>query len=156
EHFFSPISRDTSAPMNARALRAVFYLGAFYAVPGILLGMLARQAHSTQVRIAWRWTAWVASGLAFGAQIVYEQLRLRSSPTITACRVAAAAALGAFGLAVAANIHAQLAAPPQPSRLLALSLAIWPAMTALAAFAVALVAAILFARARERIVRFRV
>ena len=128
-------------------MRAVLYLGVAYLTAGLLFGTLAGQAASTQVRVAWRWAAWVVSAIAFGAHIVYEQVRLRSSPRITALHVSAAAGLGAFGLAVAANVHAQTISPHQHSLILLLSLAIWPVMTALPAFVVALVAAILFARA---------
>src|SRR5260370_30845197 len=78
------------------------------------------------------------SALAFGSHIVFEQVHLRSSPRITAFHVSSAAGIGAFGLAVAANIHAQAAPPVQRSLLLALSLGIWPIMTALPAFFVAL------------------
>jgi hypothetical protein len=133
--------------MKAAAVRAVLYLGVAYLTAGLLFGTLAGQAASTQVRVAWRWAAWVVSAIAFGAHIVYEQVRLRSSPRITALHVSAAAGLGAFGLAVAANVHAQTISPHQHSLILLLSLAIWPVMTALPAFVVALVAAILFARA---------
>jgi len=128
-------------------MRAVLYLGVAYLTAGLLFGTLAGQAASTQVRVAWRWAAWVVSAIAFGAHIVYEQVRLRSSPRITALHVSAAAGLGAFGLAVAANVHAQTISPHQHSLILLLSLAIWPVMTALPAFVVALVAAILFVRA---------
>lgn len=135
--------------MKAASVRAVLFLGVVYAVAGIVFGALAGQAASHQVRVAWRLAAWVVSAIAFGAHIVYEQLRLRSSPRITALHVASAAGLGAFGLAVAANVHAQTVSPPQHSLLLVLSLAIWPVMTALPAFVVALVAALLFARVRR-------
>ncbi len=101
------------------------------------------------MRVAWRWAAWAGSGIAFAAHIVFEQVRLRSSTTSTALRVSLAAALGAFGLAVAANIHARLVAQNQHAVMLLLSLAIWPLMTALPAFLVALVLALLLARLRS-------
>ncbi len=135
--------------MKAPALRAVLLLCVVYSVAGILFGTLAGQATSHQALIAWRWAAWVVSAAAFGAHIVYEQVRLRSSPRITALHVSSAAGLGAFALAVAANVHALTASAHQHS--LALSLAIWPVITALPAFVVALVLAILFARARRNV-----
>ena len=129
---------------TASAWSSIVYLTA-----GIGFGALAGQAASYQARVGWRWAAWVISAAAFGAHIVYEQARRRSSPTITAFHVAAAAALGAFGFAVAANVHAQTVSPQRHSLLLVLSLAIWPVMTGLPAFAVALVVAALFARVRR-------
>jgi len=59
--------------------------------------------------------------------------------------------LGAFGLAVAANVHGFRVAPYRPSPLLVLSLAIWPVMTAVAAFVAALIAAFLFSRVWRRV-----
>jgi len=132
--------------MRVASVPAVLILGVLYFLAGIVFGELAGQAGSHQMRVAWRWAAWVVSAIAFGAHIVYEQVRLRSSPRITALHVSLAAGLGAFGLAVAANVHAQTVSPQQHSLLLVLSIAIWPVMTALPAFVVALVAAILFAR----------
>jgi hypothetical protein len=127
----------------------VLLLGALYFVVGILSGELAGAAASHRMVVAWRWAAWVISAIAFGGHIVYEQVRLRSSPVITALHVSSAAGLGAFGLAVAANVHAQSVSPGRHSLLLILSLVIWPIMTALPAFVVALAAAALFRQARR-------
>ena len=129
--------------------RAVVLLSGAYLIVGIVSGALAGQAASHQAVIAWRWAAWLVSAVAFGSHIVYEQVRLRTSPKITALHVSSAAGLVAFGLAIAANVHAQTVSPQQHSLILVLSLAIWPAMTALPAFVVALVSAILFARVRR-------
>jgi hypothetical protein len=135
--------------MKGAAMRAVLFVGAVYLVAGIVFGALAGQAASSQGRVAWRLAAWVLSAAAFGAHIIYEHVRLRSSPTITAFHVSSAAGLGAFALAIAANVHAQITSSHQHSLALALSLAIWPVITALPAFVVALVAATLLARVRR-------
>jgi disulfide bond formation protein DsbB len=131
-------------------VRAVLLVAAVYAAAGLVFGALAGDADSQRARIAWRWAAWAVSAAAFGAQIVYEQLRLRRSPTSTARDVAAAVALGAFALAVAANVH-RLMTPTSDARAhataLGLSLALWPLITAIPAFVVALAAAALVARA---------
>ena len=132
--------------MKAAAVRAVLFVGILYCAVGIVSGFFAGRAASHQALVAWRWAAWVISAIAFGAHIVYEQLRLGSSPRVTALHVSCAAGLGAFGLAVAANVHGLTVSPYRPSLLMVLSLAIWPVMTAVPAFVVALVAAILFAR----------
>ena len=55
---------------------------------------------------------------------------------LTALRAALAAACGAFGLAMGAVIHAATASGPQ--RFPAIMLVIWPLMTAVPAFVVAL------------------
>lgn len=135
--------------MKSAALRAILLAGAVYVVAGILFGALAGQAAATQVRVAWRLAAWAVSAVVFGAHIAYEQVRLRSSPSVTALHAASAAGLGAFGLAVAANVHAWTTTPRHYLLILKLSLAIWPIITALPAFVVAFVAALLLARVRR-------
>jgi hypothetical protein len=131
-----------------KALRVVVLVGLVYCVAGLVFGTLAGQAGSARMTVVWRWAAWIVSAVAFGSHIVHEQ-RLGSSLKSTAMRVAAAAGLGSFGLAVAANIHALTVAPTQRSPLMLPSLAIWPVMTAIPAFLVALVAAAIVARVRQ-------
>ena len=133
----------------ARALPLVVAAGVAYSAIGLVSAAFAAQAASHQAVVGWRWAAWVASAVVFGAHVAYEQVRLRSSTTMTALRVAAAVGLGAFGLAAAANIHRQMAAPDGHPVGLILSLALWPILTGLPAFVVALVAAALLARARR-------
>ena len=130
-------------------LPAVVLFGLLYLIAGLVFGSLAGRAASHQWVVLWRLAAWVISALAFGTHILYEQVRLRSSPKVTALYVAAAAGLGAFGLAAAANIHSVTATAPGSSRRLLLALAVWPVMTMLPAFGVALVAAYLLARVRR-------
>ena len=134
--------------MKRPALRVLVLLGVVYFLAGMLFGALAGRAANHGALVAWRWAAWLVSAIAFGAHILYEQRRLRNPPRIAALHVAAGAALGAFGLAIAANVHAQMVVPHRHAWLLVLSLAIWPLMTALPAFIVALCAAVLVARVR--------
>jgi hypothetical protein len=134
--------------MKTAVVRIALFVGTIYLIAGIVFGELAGRAASVQMRVAWRWAAWLVSAALFGAQILYEQIRLRNSPKIAALHVSAAAALGAFGLAAAANVHAYVASAHEHALMLALSLAIWPLMTALPAFVVALVAALLFSWVR--------
>ena len=139
--------------MNAsggfRWFRAALLLVAVYLGAGITFATLAGRAGSNQMRVTWRLTAWVISAAAFAAHIWYEHVRLRGSPRTTAAHVSVAVALGAFALAVAANLHAQTAAVQRPHSL-ALALAVWPVATALPAFVVALAAAAGLARTRRR------
>ena len=124
------------------AVRIALFCGIMYLVAGLVFGELAGRAASVPMRLAWRWAAWAVSGALFGAHILYEQIRLRNSPKIAARHVATGAALGAFGLAAAANVHAYVASAQEHALMLRLSLAIWPVMIALPAFVVALVAAL--------------
>jgi hypothetical protein len=129
---------DTSGRL--RWLRAWLLVGVVYLVAGIAFAALAHRAGSHQMRVTWRLAAWVISAAAFAAHIGYEQVRLRSAPPTTALHASLAVALGAFGLAVSANIHAQAASSYQYSH--ALALVAWPVMTALPAFVVAWAAAV--------------
>ncbi len=135
--------------MKAGATRAVVLFALVYCLAGILFGAQAGQAASHQMRTAWRLVAWVLSAVAFGVHIVYDQLRLRSPPRRTALHASSAVGLGAFGLAVAANVHAYISSAREHSVALALALAVWPVMTMLPAFVTALVAAILLAHVRR-------
>src|SRR5437879_3402685 len=88
----------------------------------------------------WRLAAWVISAAAFGAHVWHEHFRLRNSPRTTAWHASAAVALGAFGLAVAARIHAHVTGSGNP-HLLTFALVAWPVLAGLPAFVVALAAA---------------
>ena len=116
-------------------LGAMVILGVVYAFVGIVFAMPA-----SHVKV-WRLAAWVVSAVAYGAHICYERYRLRTAPRLAALHVAFAVALGAFGLAVGANIHSlSVGSTNEHRRLLLLALGLWPIITALPAFLVALVA----------------
>jgi hypothetical protein len=116
-------------------------LGVVYALVGILFAIPAGPVK------VWRLAAWVVSAFVYAAQIGYERFRLRNSPRSAALHVALAVALGAFGLAVGANIHSlRLGSTNEHRRLLLLALGLWPIITALPAFLVALGAGWVLAR----------
>jgi uncharacterized protein (DUF486 family) len=116
-------------------------VGLVYLTAGLCFATLAGWAGPNQMRAMWRLAAWVISAAAFAAHIGYEHVRLRSSPRTTAFHVSLGVALGAFALAVAANLHAPAASSQQHSHALARALVLWPVLTALPAFLVALAAA---------------
>jgi hypothetical protein len=123
-------------------VRAVALLGFSYALVGIVFALPA-----THVR-AWRLAAWLVCAVGYAAHIGYEHSLLKSRPRLGALHVALAVALGAFGLAVAANIHSlSSGSGTQHRQLLLLSLGIWPVITALPAFLVALGTSAVLARA---------
>ena len=89
----------------------------------------------------------MVSAFAYAAHIGYERFQLRNSPGSAALHVACAVALGAFGLAVAANIHSlRLGSANNHRRLLFFALGLWPVITALPAFLVALVTSWILSR----------
>jgi len=94
---------------------------------------------------AWRLAAWIASAIVFAAHIGYERFIVRGSPRSIALHTATAVAIGALGLAVAGMSHSiSTGAGVRPIWIVAL--VAWPAITAVPAFFVALVASQLLAR----------
>ncbi len=132
----------------ARVARAMILVAVAYVAIGIVFAALAKSADASHVRL-WRLAAWLASAAVAVGHIGYEHYRLGSSPRPTALHAAGAVALGAFGLALAANVHWFFAGTPgQHPPLLALP--VWPVITALPAFLVALAVAAVLARFSRR------
>jgi hypothetical protein len=108
-------------------------IGVTYALIGIVFALPAAHAQM------WRLAAWAVSAVVFAVHISYERFRLGNSHRRAALHVALATALGAFSLAVSANIHAlQIGSTGRHRLLLMLSLALWPLITAVPAFCIAL------------------
>jgi hypothetical protein len=76
----------------------------------------------------------------FAAHIAHEHFRLRNTARPTAWHTSTAVALGAFAVALAANIHDLGSASGYRPRLL-IALVAWPVLTAVPAFIVALAVA---------------
>jgi len=131
-----------------RWLLGMILVAASYVVIGVVFAALAKPADANHVRM-WRLAAWLASAALAAAHIGYEHYRLGASPRTTALHAAGAVALGAFGLALAANVH-WLAAGSPGQRAPLLALPIWPVVTAPPAFLGALAAAALLARVSRR------
>lgn len=102
---------------------------------------------ANKTQFMWRLGAWLTAALAFAIHIGIEHFRFRNSPYRTALHASASVSLGAFALAAAANIH-RLRVGTGNQRLLSLALVIWPLITGVPAFMVALVAAAVLARLR--------
>jgi uncharacterized protein (DUF486 family) len=125
-------------PHDRRWLRTILIIGAIYCLDGIVFGMFAGWSKSHTMVIIWRLAAWLTCAVLFAAHIWYEHYRFNNSSYKTALYASSAAAIGAFGLSVAANIHGQFVSSANQI-LLALSLVIWPILTAVPAFIVAFV-----------------
>lgn len=125
--------------------------GFLYAGVGVVFGFLAGAAVSHQMNLFWRWGAWAVCAAIYAAHIGYERLGLPNSTGSTALHVAAAVALGGFGLAVAAGVHALFGSSQSPNlRLYALALVAWPVITALPAYIVTLVLVAVLSRLPRR------
>ena len=135
------------APVTMRVrILVVLLVGATYLLAGHLFGALAGRAASAQGRVAWRLAAWALSAIVFGAHIIFGSVRARLSASGAALDAAVAVALGAFGLAVAAFMHGVAS----HHRFQVWALVIWPVVTAVPAFLVALVMAVLVDRVSDR------
>jgi len=128
---------------GAASWLAVIVVGVCYALVGIVFAWPVEHPR------AWRLAAWGVSAVAYAVHLGYECFRLRNPPRRAALHVAAAVALGAFGLAVGANLHSRsVPSTAGHRRLLRIALAAWPAITAVPAFLVALAAAAILSRTR--------
>ena len=129
-------------------VRAMILVGVAYAVIGIVFAKLDDSPDIAYV-LLWRLAAWAVSAAVGAAHVGYEHYRLGSAPRVTALHTAEAVALGAFGLALAANVHWLFAGTDgQHAPLLALP--IWPVITALPVFLVVLAVAAILARFSRR------
>src|SRR5215510_613717 len=125
--------------------RRVILIGAAYSVIGFVFGALDAASVFSQSRL-WRFSAWAVSAAVFAAHIGYERFRLGNSIALTALHAALGAAVGGFGLAVEATVHALQTANYRSAYLVALVL--WPVITGIPAFLVALVFGVVLARLR--------
>ncbi len=117
-------------------LPAALVAAVVYPAVGIGFAFLDSSAGPARLRF-WRLAAWFVSAIVFVAHLVYEQRRNRS-PLRTALHVSIAVALGAFFLAVWVLVHGRVINAPQ-SALAPLALIVFPLLTGLPAFAIALV-----------------
>ena len=123
-------------------VRTAVLLGIGYALVGTVFAIT-----NTHVK-AWRLAAWVVSAIGYAAHIANERVRPQNTAGSAALHVAVAVAIGAFGLAVGANIHSlSTGSTNQHRQLLLLSIRIWPVMTALPAFPFALGTSVVLTRA---------
>jgi len=128
---------------NPRILALV--LAAWYFIIGYGSAVLDPSIPA-RTRFAWRLGAWIACGVAYAAHLIYLQFKFKKPPLATALHAAAAVALGAFLLALAASVHAVMVSSRAPYWQFVVALIVWPVITALPAFVVALTTAWVLAR----------
>ena len=113
--------------------RVMILVGAVYVLVGIVFALPSSHGR------AWRLAAWVVSGVAYAIHVGYECFRLHNASPLAALHVALAAGLGAFGLAVGANVHSlSVSSRGQHQRLLLVALVAWPVIISVPAFLVGL------------------
>jgi hypothetical protein len=130
-------------------VRATIVAGVAYFVVGYGSAALDPSVPD-KARFAWRLSAWVVSAAVFAAHIGYQHFRLADSPRAIALHSGAAVALGAFLLAAAATVRSAVSASHAPYWRFLLALVVWPVITGVPAFVVALVAGAALARLPRR------
>jgi hypothetical protein len=120
----------------------VVAVGALYLAIALVTARLADMATSNGPEF-WRRSAFVLSGLVLVAHVAYEHFSHCRAARSSAWQAALAVALGAFGLALVANVH-DLGSPAGYRPRMLVALVAWPLLTAVPAFIVAvLLAAVL-------------
>jgi hypothetical protein len=133
-------------PVKYRWIFVAITSGAIY----LFLGVgLPNPSSPSDAQFRWRLAAWLMSGTVFLSHILYEGFALRNRSRTVAFHTSLAVALGAFALAVAANIHGWKVATPH-QHLLVLSLIIWPVLTAVPAWLVSFAGAAIVTRLRSK------
>ena len=130
-------------------IRVVILVGAIYFVVGFIFSAFAGWAASLGLQAIWNPLAFLLSGIALAVHIGYEHFRLHNTARITAWHTSIAVALGAFALALKANIHDLGSAAGYRPRML-IALPAWPLLTAVPAFIVAFLLAIGLTLMRRR------
>ena len=125
-----------------RWLPVATVVGLTYLIVSFGTAAMAGTVSSRQARFAWRLSAFIISGLVLAAHVVYERVQLRNSASRTAWHASAAAAIGGFGLAVAANVHDLQSASGYRPRML-IALLAWPLLTATPALVAGLLIAVI-------------
>jgi len=145
------LDAHSKEPHGRRWLWTILIIGAIYCIDGIVFGKFAGLSKSHTMVFIWRLASWLTCALLFAGHIWYEYFRYSNSPRKTALYTSSAAAVGAFGLAVAANIHAQFVTSANQI-LLALSLIIWPILTAVPAFIIVFIITSIIQHFHKRVI----
>ncbi len=140
--------RSMTEMTNHSWLRVAMLVAIVYPVVGVAFAAFGNASISHEALVAWRLAAWLVSGVAFLVHLWYEHFRLRNSPSRAALHVSVAVALGAFALAVWVNVHGYWVASGRQSSLTPLALILFPAVTGVPAYVIALVAGVILPRIR--------
>jgi len=147
-----PVTTDTLAreATNPRWVPVALFIAIVYPLVGVAFAALDKVSTPAPIHL-WRLAAWLVSAAAFGAHLAYEHLRLRASNIRAALHTSIAVGAGAFVLAVWVNVHGRSVAASHQSPLAPLALILFPLLTAVPAFLVALLAgAVLIKMRRQR------
>jgi hypothetical protein len=126
-------------------MRAALLAVLAYIVSSFAAAALAGSANSAAGRTSWRLVGWIVPLIVFSIHVSYECVR-RGNPSMRVARhVAVAVALGAFLFAAGAPVASHWS-EGHLSRLVLLSLVLWPILTGVPAFVAAFAAASILGR----------
>jgi hypothetical protein len=128
-------------------LTVIPFCGA-YVVVGLVTAQFAGSAASVQSRTAWRLIAWGLGLLVYSAQLIVERIHFNNTTLRSALHASAAVALGALVLAVAGPVRTHWGTGSQ--QLALTSLLLWPVLTGLPSFVLALGVGAVLGRVSER------
>jgi hypothetical protein len=124
------------APSRSSGLRDVVAASLAYVMVGIITAGLAGAAASLAATKAWRLAGWALSLAVFMVHVVASRHRQPGSPLGAAARVAIAVAVAALVLAIVGPVRGHWG-EPAIGRVALLSVVLWPLMTGIPAFGVA-------------------
>lgn len=133
-----------------KRVQAVLIASVAYGAVGLATAMLSGAASSPGVAQVWRLTAWLLSFVIFAGHIAIARGGNKSRAR-AAMDVALAVALGALVVAFLGPVRSHWG-DPQRIKVALLSVVLWPVLTGLPAFAVALFAGVVLdRRAAQRV-----
>ena len=116
-------------------LTVIPFVGA-YVVVGLGTAQFASSAASVQGRTVWRLMAWGLGLLVYSAQLFVERIHFNNTTLRSALYTSVAVALGALALAAAGPVRTHWGTASQ--QLALTSLLLWPVLTGLPSFVLAL------------------
>lgn len=128
-----------SAPGRQPWIATVTLIGILYGVIGVVFALPSNQGRT------WRLAAWAISAAVYAAHVGYEHFILHNPPRSAALHVAVSVGIGGLALAVAATVHSLFVPPNYHRSRFIVALVVWPLITAMPAFLVALAAAAVLA-----------
>lgn len=129
--------------------KTVIIFAIVYLFIGVGTAIISNPLTNSEMQVVWRLASLIASIIIFISHIKYEIINRFNSPRIAAINTSGSVALGAFALAVLANIYALMNASTDNYSLL-LALIIWPIVTGLISFLAAHIMAKFIIRVRPK------
>ncbi len=130
-------------------LKVMILSSTLYLLIGIIFPLFSKSLSPREIPNLWRLLSFLTSAFVYGIHIGYEHSRLHNTPLQIAFHTSLAVALGAIVLAGFINIEALWANPGNHNSLLT-AIFLWPLITGVPAFIVAVIIAIGIAKIKNK------